>query len=91
MRHSEDVITLNQTYLLVLRDAAKTDFAQACLQFGVAEELAKKISELSLSEISELAKTNVLLFKTSLTMDTLSNMLRVGDQTRRTVVATLAA
>ena len=91
MRLSEDVITLNQSYLLILRDAVKTNLPQACVQFGVAEDLAKKISSLSLSEISELAKTNVLLFKTSLTIDSLGNMLRVGDQMRRTVVATLAA
>ena len=85
-----DIRALNQTYLVVLRDALKSNRAQACAQFGVDEKLAKRVEDMTLAEINELSKTDKVLFKTSLTSDFIDNLVKVTDLIKRAVFATLA-
>lgn len=85
-----DIHSLNESYLVILRDAVKSNMAQACLAFGIEEQLARRIGEMSLTEISKVASTNQVLFKTSLTSEILANLARIADPGKRAVMASLA-
>lgn len=84
-----DIHSLNRAYLVVLRDAVKSDLPQACASFGINTELAERISGMSLADISLVSETNQVLFRTTLTPETLGTMPQLSDMTQRSVLAAL--
>jgi hypothetical protein len=50
-----DVQTLNYTNLLLMRDAAREDLANACCRFGLNREALKEISELKPGDVMTIA------------------------------------
>ena len=89
MLQGVDIQSLNRSYLVILRDAVKSDQAQACLSFGIDEKLANRIAEMSLKDIDDAASTEQVLFRTSLTSDLINNLLRIADPIKKSVLATL--
>lgn len=89
MGSATDIHALNRAYLVILRDAVKSDLPQACALFGIDREFADRISALSLADISLVSESNQMLFRTTLTPDTLGSMTQLGDVTQRSVLAAL--
>ena len=86
----KDVHELNRSYLIIVRDAVKTDRATACARFNIDQQYANTLSAMSLAEIAEAAQTDDILFRPTMTGRGLEKLAGLTDRTARTVMATMA-
>lgn len=86
-----DLHELNKCYLIIVRDAVKQDMAAACAQFSITVDFANALARMTLSDITEVATTDDVLFKPAISGASLGKFLRLGDRAARTVMATMAA
>lgn len=85
-----DLHELNRSYLIIVRDAVKTNRAGACAKFNIDQTFADTLSNMTLSEIAEAAETNDVLFRPTMTGLGLEKLASLRDKTARTVLATMA-
>ena len=85
-----DLHELNRSYLIILRDAIKTDRASACTRFNIDQCFAETLGNMSLKEISAAAETNQILFRPSVSGLSFGQMVTLGSQTARTVMSAMA-
>lgn len=86
----KDLHDLNRSYLIIVRDAVKTDKAAACARFNIDQTYADTLSNMSFSQITEAAQTNDILFRPTMTGRGLGKLVSLGDQSARTVMAAMA-
>lgn len=86
-----DIRSLNQTYLVILRDAIKSDLAQACLAFGINEKACQDDRGNVADGNQRSGGTDQMLFRTSLTSEILTNLSRIADPVKKSVFAMLAS
>ena len=85
-----DLHELNRSYLIIVRDAVKTDKASACAKFNIDQSFAETLSQMSLMDIASAAETNDVLFRPTMTGLSFKKLMVCGDRTARTVLATMA-
>lgn len=87
----KDLHNLNRSYLIIVRDAVKTDKPSACARFNIDQDFANTLANMSLQEIAQAAQTNDVLFRPTMSGRGLGKLVSLGDQTARTVMAAMAS
>lgn len=60
---ARDIQEVNRLYWQSLRELALENVAEAALRFGVTHDVAKRVCECSLSDISKLASASLMQFR----------------------------
>ena len=85
-----DLHALNRSYLIVVRDAIKSNPVEACATFNIDSELCDALASMSLSSIESVAETNVVLFRPSISGKCILQLAESSEETARTVIAALS-
>lgn len=78
----DDVHSLNLHNLLVLRDCARKDVAEACYRFGCEKAFVEEILQMSMEALGGLAQSESLLFSLKYKQDALQKTLNLPVQMR---------